>query len=287
MENDFTDEHLAELGLAATEPGKAPGPCPDAAELAALQEGRLAPARRGEVLAHLDACSGCMARWLAVSSVVAPEMAVPASRGVSPVFIRAVAVAAAMAACLFLAVRFLPLISDGPDFVQSVDSGYRLVLDDSRLYAELSGPVGEMAASAGMRSADTPAAQAFEAGWRAGVDALRQGKVASTAPSGGERVEYVFSAGRWSALVQAALGAESLPGTDFWMEQERTATLFRDRTSVLASGDVARCRALWTDVASAIGRLAADSGTRPERDRLRRLIRGLGRVMGELELTSE
>ncbi|MGE4424370.1 MAG: zf-HC2 domain-containing protein [Pseudodesulfovibrio sp.] len=284
MRHDFSDEHLAELGLAATETGRDPGPCPSAGDLAALQEGRLDAPRRAEVLAHLDGCADCMARWLAVSSEGAQPVADPAPRPVSPVFLRAVAVAAAVAACLFLAVRFLPHIVGGPDFAQSVDAGYRLVLDDPRLYAELDGPVREMAASIGVRGAETPAARAFEAGWRAGLDALGRGGDSLASPSGGERAAYVFSAGRWSALVHAVLLADPPPGGGFWTEQARTAGLFRDRTSLFAPEDGARLRALWADMAKVLERLGETPGQPRDRDRLRRLLEGLDRAMGELDL---
>ncbi|WP_041915820.1 zf-HC2 domain-containing protein [Pseudodesulfovibrio mercurii] len=289
MAHHLSDEQLAELGLAATEGTGHPGPCPSAEDLAALREGRLDAARRAEILAHLDGCAECVARWLAVSSVDAssedaPERAVPAPRAVSPVFVRTVAVIAAVAACVFFVIRLFPPSGGGPDFARSVDAGYRLVLDDPRLYAALSGPVRELAASGGVRSAGTPAEGAFEAGWAAGLAALGRGREGVAAPSGNARAEYVFAAGRWSVLVHAALDAEVPSGGNFWKEQARTAGLFQERTAALAPGDETRHRALWGDLAAVLDRLADGSATARDRDRLCRLLGGLGRVMGESDL---
>ncbi|WP_319581699.1 hypothetical protein [uncultured Pseudodesulfovibrio sp.] len=284
MDNRLSDEYLAELGLAATETDRTPGPCPSAEDLAALQEGRLDAARRTEVLAHLDACAGCMARWLAVSSDGALPVADPAPKAFSPRLIQAVAAIAAVAACLFLAVHFIPMAGSEPDFVRFVDSGYRLVLDDSSLYAELDGPVRELAASVETRSEETPAARTFKAGWQAGLVALGKGEVATTDTADNERAAYVFSAGRWSALLHAVLSVDRTPGQQFWKEQARVAVEFRDKTTLLAPQDRERLNAVWGDMTTTMERLAEGPETDRYRDRLRRLLKGLGRILGELDI---
>ena len=54
---------LALLVLSSDQPAPAT-PCPEPAELAALVEGRLEPAREGTCLAHLAGCDNCCSLWL-------------------------------------------------------------------------------------------------------------------------------------------------------------------------------------------------------------------------------
>jgi len=57
------DRRLALLALAGGQP-ESPGPCPEAEELAALVEGRLATEEADACLAHIAACEACYALWL-------------------------------------------------------------------------------------------------------------------------------------------------------------------------------------------------------------------------------
>jgi hypothetical protein len=70
-EERFQKERLRALVALAAQPLATPlDEHPPAEELAAFGEGRLGPADRERVLAHLDACSDCYEEWLAVVNIL-------------------------------------------------------------------------------------------------------------------------------------------------------------------------------------------------------------------------
>lgn len=289
----FREERLGVLvALVAQPPAPPAGDHPSAEDLVAFGEGRLNPADRERVLAHLDACSDCYEEWMAVADALAADSPSarrwwrwPTTFGVRRRRRRALVWSgAALAACLVLALLVpwrtdsgLPALIErayettragaGPDLreIAARDTTSRPGLAPT--YGFSSGPGSE-------------AARAFAAGLLEGRAALSGGDHFSTpippelAPSPSQPAEsgawrdtewadYVLL-GRWVYLLQTICKTSQQGSPAIWDAQRFIAAELRDRLAQRPASD-AKARpaaSVVQDVEKVLGESGSTAGQR-------------------------
>lgn len=246
----FREERLSALvALAAQPPTQPPDAHPSPEELAAFGEGRLNPADRERVLAHLDACSDCYEEWMAVADARAADPSRARRVRWLPAFgarwrhqRRALlwsGAGAALAACLALVLLVpwrtdsgLPALIDGAYETARAGAGPDLREIAARDTAPRRVPASTYGFSAG---AGSDAARAFAAGLLEGRSALSGGDHFSTpvppdlAPSPGQPAEsgawqdtewadYALL-GRWVYLLQTICKTSAQGSPAIWDTQ--------------------------------------------------------------------
>lgn len=230
---------------------------PAAEELAAFSEGRLDPAKRERLLAHLDACSDCYREWLAVARALAADP--PASRrDRSPPKLdlrrrrrRAwlwSGAGLALAACLALALLApwrpdsgLPLlIEEAYNTVQGAPPpSLRETAARWKLPWEEPAPVYGFSASTGDAAARAFAAGLWEGRATLAGDARTDFLPAFLGPAPTRPAElgawrdtdwadYALL-GRWVFLLQTVCRTPQADGPAFWSQQRAVAAAMRDR----------------------------------------------------------
>jgi hypothetical protein len=309
----FREERSSALvALAAQPPAQPPDAHPSPEELAAFGEGRLNPADRERVLAHLDACSDCYEEWLAVAAALAadppqPWWRWPTTFGARRYRRRRTLVwsgaGMALAACLALAVLVpwrtdsgLPALIDGAYETARAGAGPDLREIAARDTAPRREPASTYGFSAG---AGSDAARAFAAGLLEGRSALSGGDHFSTpippdlAPSPDQPAEsgawqdtewadYALL-GRWVYLLQTVCKTSAQGSPAIWDAQRFIAAELGGRLARRPADD-ARARPVAVvvqDLEKALG----ESGSTASQRRCSRIQDHYDRLNALLPLT--